>query len=114
MPSMPCTSIHASGAESIGLHMVSPISKGLFQRVILQSGAPLMNYEYQTRQTEGLSRELVKSICVGDVTETSRLFECLQNVPSSHILVSTSTCVNSFSIVSNGHRRNINLKTGKV
>ena len=68
--------------------MVSPISKGLFQRVILQSGAPLMNYEYQTRQTERLSRELVKSICVGDVTETSRLFECLQNVPSSHILVS--------------------------
>ena len=81
--------VFVTGAESIGLHMVSPISKGLFHLAILQSGAPPMNYEYQTSRTERLSKQLVKAVCVGDVAETSRLIECLQNVPASHILVSS-------------------------
>ncbi len=70
--------------------MVSPVSKGLFQAAILQSGAPYMHYEYQTSRTERLSRQLIRDVCVGDVTDTSRLIECLQNVPSSHVLVSHS------------------------
>ena len=79
-----------SGAESIGLHMVSPVSRGLFHRVVLQSGAPLMSYTAATSRTSRQSNRLVRAVCVGDVTETSRLIDCLQNVPSSHILVSSA------------------------
>lgn len=35
---------HSAGGASVGLHLVSPLAKGLFHRVIQQSGSPLAHW----------------------------------------------------------------------
>lgn len=43
---------YSAGSVSIGLHMMSPMSKGLFHRAIMQSASPLAQFRYRSNQTE--------------------------------------------------------------
>ncbi|KAK6194913.1 hypothetical protein SNE40_000445 [Patella caerulea] len=75
----------SAGAVSIGLHMVSPISRGLFDRAILQSGAP--HNEWGTVPTEeGIRRGrlLAGFMDCDSKAEASDVIECLRNVPAEH------------------------------
>ncbi|KAJ8310284.1 hypothetical protein KUTeg_012149 [Tegillarca granosa] len=53
----------SAGAASVGLHLLSPLSRGKFHRAILQSGAPQANWA-TVSQEEGIrrSRELAKKM----------------------------------------------------
>ncbi|GBP92910.1 Esterase B1 [Eumeta japonica] len=48
----------SAGGISVGLHILSPMSKGLFQRAILMSGSPFVTGAILTRRRCSRSREL--------------------------------------------------------
>ncbi|KAL9898541.1 juvenile hormone esterase-like [Glossina fuscipes fuscipes] len=51
-----CSSVtlwgYSAGSFSTGLHMMSPMSKGLFQRAIMMSSAPLGQFDFKDNQLE--------------------------------------------------------------
>lgn len=53
-----------SGAASVGLHLLSPMSKGLFHRAMLQSGSPLCHWALvDDKQFSGVSKFLQQLGC---------------------------------------------------
>ena len=49
----------SAGAASVGLHLVSPLSQGLFQRAILVSGSPLAAWAHmEAREARRVGQEL--------------------------------------------------------
>ena len=49
----------SAGAASVGLHLVSPQSQGLFQRALLVSGSPLATWAHmEAREARRLGQEL--------------------------------------------------------
>ncbi|GBP60489.1 Esterase B1 [Eumeta japonica] len=69
----------SAGGGSVGWHILSPMSKGLFQRAILMSGSPFCdwgNTYFSRRRAFALGRQL--GINTNDDKE---LLEYLQNVP---------------------------------
>ena len=43
---------YSAGSLSIGLHMMSPMAKGLFHKAIMMSGSPLGQFKYKTNQLD--------------------------------------------------------------
>lgn len=80
----------SSGAASIGFHMISPLSRDLFKRSILQSGSPLMPLSLVTRdQVEQLTNEIATMTnCTngGSIHERESLVNCLKKIPVKHLL----------------------------
>ncbi|GBP92912.1 Acetylcholinesterase [Eumeta japonica] len=73
------TIFESAGGGSVGWHILSPMSKGLFQRAILMSGSPFCdwgNTYFSRRRAFALGRQL--GINTNDDKE---LLEYLQNVP---------------------------------
>jgi acetylcholinesterase len=53
----------SAGATSVGLHLLSPLSRGLFTRAILQSGAPQINWAtYSVTEGRRRSKALARSL----------------------------------------------------
>ncbi|CAH2248366.1 jg6188 [Pararge aegeria aegeria] len=68
----------SAGSASCTLHALSPMSKGLFKRVIAMSGVPLSEF---TVEFESKRRALILGKILGfETTNTSALLEFLQNV----------------------------------
>lgn len=54
----------SAGAVSVNMHMLSPMSKGLFQRAILQSGAATAPWAWHNHSTAlEAAKRLAKSLC---------------------------------------------------
>ena len=73
----------SAGAVSVGLHLLSPLSRRLFTRAILQSGAPQTNWAtYTVEEGRRRSRELAKNInCnTNDEWTDQEIFECMKKV----------------------------------
>ncbi|CAH0586799.1 unnamed protein product [Chrysodeixis includens] len=88
----------SAGAASIVYHMVSPMSKGLFQRGILQSGVPNLDcfYSYKPRDRAfKLGRDLGF-----ETKNTSELLTFLQSVPTEKLINTTSSLLASEEITS--------------
>ncbi|KAK7590851.1 hypothetical protein V9T40_002464 [Parthenolecanium corni] len=76
----------SSGAIDVGLHISSPLSKGLFHRAISQSGTPLL-----TIMKPGSARKTAWNLarvvgCYENVTRNEQLLTCLQNVPTKTLI----------------------------
>ena len=58
----------SAGAASVGYHLLSPMSRHLFSRAILESGTPAANWAYMTAdQAKARSTQFFKTIgCVDD------------------------------------------------
>jgi carboxylesterase type B len=72
----------SSGGASTGYHMLSPMSKGLFHKAILQSGTPLCRW---STYLPGVARDRSKIIsriagCDGNSSSTNML-KCLKALP---------------------------------
>ncbi|XP_064605654.1 acetylcholinesterase-like [Liolophura sinensis] len=74
---------HSAGGCCVGLHLLSPLSKGLFRKVIGQSGSPLAHWSV-TRYQEGpdyFFKVVSASLgCAGNDTRVVK--KCLQNIPT--------------------------------
>lgn len=63
----------SAGGFAVGLHMISPNSKGLFRRAILQSGSPLV-FDQFYQNTFNIAKRLVQYV---DCEEKDELLESL-------------------------------------
>ncbi|XP_041457618.1 cholinesterase 1-like [Lytechinus variegatus] len=71
----------SAGASSVGLHLMSPISVGLFHQAIMQSGNALCPWAVDTdigRQV-GFTREIADQVNCTDI-DSELLIECLRDV----------------------------------
>lgn len=76
----------SSGAASTGFHMLSPMSKGLFHKAILQSGAPTCMWAISP---PGIARKRAYSIatisgCHVDTSEN--VLSCLKKLPGQYLM----------------------------
>ncbi|KAL8576488.1 hypothetical protein ACOMHN_003046 [Nucella lapillus] len=75
---------HSAGGCSVGLLMLSPLSKGLFTSVIEQSGSPFAHWAVNRHQSSPslyIKMFLTAMGCSGNLT-TPLLKRCLQQLPS--------------------------------
>ncbi|KAG0428162.1 hypothetical protein HPB47_024836 [Ixodes persulcatus] len=86
----------SAGAISIGLHLISPMSRGLFKRVIMESGSPYFRIADNTKEgphkVEKLARAL--SCAANDMTIESHMPEmvnCLRKVDGKELLIMANT-----------------------
>lgn len=74
----------SSGGASTGYHMISPMSKGLFHKAILQSGTPLCRW---STYLPGVARDRSKIVSriagCDDRSSSKNLLKCLKTLPSS-------------------------------
>lgn len=74
-----------AGASSAVLHIISPISTGLFHRVIAQSGSPLCSWSMESNP-EGAAEEIAHgSGCRPEATHVEML-KCLRLAPLGKLL----------------------------
>jgi carboxylesterase type B len=76
----------SSGAVSVGFHMISPMSKGLFHKAILQSGSPLSR---RSTPLPGIARHRGKLLsdaagCTG--SSSTDILKCLKKLPASFFI----------------------------
>lgn len=77
----------SAGAASTGLHMLSPMSKGLFHKAILQSGSPTCMWAVAPT---GLPRKRAHALstiagCHFDTSED--VLNCLRKLPAHYLMV---------------------------
>ncbi|XP_065216365.1 juvenile hormone esterase-like [Planococcus citri] len=76
----------SAGAMSIHLHMFSPLSKGLFQRAIMQSGCA---FSHLTQHEEGYGEAIATTflLIAGCFRKDSaKVLSCLQRIPAEDII----------------------------
>lgn len=69
---------YSAGAMAIPLHMVSPMSRGLFHRVIAMSGSAISQYELPNDQLEVTKRQARLLGCPDETVEL--IIQCLKSV----------------------------------
>ncbi|XP_035828491.1 uncharacterized protein LOC101857518 [Aplysia californica] len=79
----------SAGAASVSLHLVSPLSKGLFKRAIMESGSSLASFAVERPATKfqqsNYTSEMGVRLGCND-TDSPSLLTCFRNVPVSQIL----------------------------
>lgn len=68
---------YSAGGLSVSLHMVSPMSRGLFHKAILMSGAATAQWDIPTHQLELVERQARALKCPDDTIEN--MMECFKN-----------------------------------
>ncbi|XP_022686184.1 acetylcholinesterase-1-like isoform X1 [Varroa jacobsoni] len=84
----------SAGAISIGFHMVSPLSQGLFHKVIMESGSPLFRLTDPTREGPKKIEKLAYAMdCIQDgqtiETHSKEVVTCLQNKDGKELVNTT-------------------------
>jgi len=76
----------SAGGASTGYHMLSPLSKGLFHKAILQSGTPICRWATTTAGVARKRAEAVSTIagCHADTSEN--ILKCLQKLPVNFLI----------------------------
>jgi len=74
----------SSGGASTGYHMLSPMSKGLFHKAILQSGTPLCRWSTSPPGVARDRSEIISRIagCAGN-SSSKNILKCLKTLPES-------------------------------
>ncbi|XP_006811998.2 fatty acyl-CoA hydrolase precursor, medium chain-like [Saccoglossus kowalevskii] len=89
----------SAGSVSVHYHVLSPLSKGLFKRAIMQSGTATMNWFFQsdTSKTNKIAHGQGKLVgCEKD--NSKELIECLRTVPAEKFRDSTGIIENPTTI----------------
>merc|ERR550539_872103 len=76
---------NSAGSMSVNFQLVSPHSKGLFSRAIMQSGTVLSPYLNMARQPGYYSHSLATAVGCQDSDSDSATLQCLQSVPSGEL-----------------------------
>lgn len=74
----------SAGAASVGFHMLSPASKGLFHKAILESGSPVCMWAVGP---PGLARQRAHAIAVNagcNYGGSDGILKCLRNLPADY------------------------------
>ncbi|KAL4097005.1 hypothetical protein QTP88_021850 [Uroleucon formosanum] len=76
----------SSGGASTGLHMLSPMSKGLFHKAILQSGAPVCKWAVLPSGIPRKRAHAVATISGCNFNTSEDILQCLKQVPAQYLL----------------------------
>uniref|UniRef100_A0A182ITJ1 Carboxylic ester hydrolase n=1 Tax=Anopheles atroparvus TaxID=41427 RepID=A0A182ITJ1_ANOAO len=81
----------SAGATSVHMHMISPLSRGLFQRAIMMSGNALVPWNIPTKNPLALARATARVVGVDGTEKLSsrKLIEALQAVPGEKLVENT-------------------------
>lgn len=90
---------HSAGAISVGLHMVSPLSKDLFHRAIMQSGSAYHPSFIDTPRTSSDKKNIFSMLvnCSGESTP-SEVTHCLKRKDSLELAIAENTLISDFPI----------------
>lgn len=89
---------HGAGGTSVALHLVSPQSRGKFQKAIVMSAKKMLTASVKTReQMEGYKYELAEVFACA--TKSSLLVACLRRLPGEYILEHASHLLDAFGPV---------------
>ncbi|XP_070571596.1 acetylcholinesterase-like isoform X2 [Ptychodera flava] len=83
----------SAGADSVGLHLLSPLSRPYFVRAILQSGAPDNTWGFMDRK-ESKRRSAVLGETLGCSYSDPDFVDCLRKVPANTLSESEWITVN--------------------
>ncbi|XP_055854089.1 juvenile hormone esterase-like [Episyrphus balteatus] len=75
---------YSAGSMSIGLHMVSPMSKGLFHKGIAMSGSPALLEKYKEDQLDLAQRQAKLLNC--SVDNIDEIVKCIKETPFEDFL----------------------------
>ncbi|XP_038079005.1 acetylcholinesterase-like [Patiria miniata] len=93
----------SAGASSVGLHLLSRRSAGLFRRAIMQSGVPTTTFAYRRDVKEVIQETGHIAASVGCSNRTSsEMVQCMQNVPARELLTTAFKVTISFQPVVDG------------
>jgi para-nitrobenzyl esterase len=73
----------SAGAVSVGMHLVSPQSEGLFQRAIIQSGPVMLMGSLDLSAAETRGDMVAKKLGCNDETNT---LKCLREIPATDLV----------------------------
>lgn len=74
----------SAGAASIGYHLISPMSKGLFHGGIMMSGAPISGFFYDKNPIDLARRQAELLNC--PTTNSADMVECMRRIPPEDII----------------------------
>ncbi|XP_033625264.1 cholinesterase 1-like [Asterias rubens] len=93
----------SAGASSVGLHMLSKMSSGLFQRAIMQSGVSTTTFAYRRDINEIIRETHDIATAVGCGNQTSlEMVLCMRNVSARELLLRAFEVTISFQPVVDG------------
>lgn len=76
----------SAGGASVGFHMLSKMSKGLFHKAILQSGTPVCLWAVAS---PGYARKLAQSLAIiagCNYVSSEDILKCLRRLPADYIV----------------------------
>ncbi|XP_041458995.1 cholinesterase 2-like isoform X1 [Lytechinus variegatus] len=78
----------SAGSASIHIHLMSPLSSGLFHRAIMQSGASTSSWARSPDLATARNRAhtLGRLVGCGEVPSSAQLLECLEQIPAHEIV----------------------------
>ncbi|XP_071041194.1 pyrethroid hydrolase Ces2e isoform X3 [Parasteatoda tepidariorum] len=76
---------NSAGGACVGLHLISPMSRGLFSKAIAQSGSPIGEWAVQRKPRMYVER-LARKLKCPDVNDSAAILECLRKVSPEEIL----------------------------
>jgi len=76
----------SAGGASTGLHMLSPMSKGLFHKAILQSGAPVCKWAVLPPGIARKRAHAVATISGCNFNTSEHILQCLRQVPAQYLI----------------------------
>ncbi|XP_054165682.1 pyrethroid hydrolase Ces2a-like [Oppia nitens] len=91
----------SAGSWSASVHILSPLSKGLFKRVIMQSGGHMWNKlraPYSKAQALSVAKQLATSIGCND-SKVEVWLQCLRGVGADKIINATDTTIQIYPLL---------------
>ena len=81
----------SSGGASVNLHLLSPLSKGLFHRIITESGTDLSPFAFHDNSgVSRSSRQLAEKLNCAVAKNTDHMLQCLRSKDALEILKSAT------------------------
>lgn len=74
----------SAGGASVGMHMMSPLSKGLFERAIIQSASPDTHWSFMDHKTARSRSEMLFSAL--NCPDDENVLECLRGIQPEDIV----------------------------
>lgn len=73
------------GGASVGFHLLSPMSKGLFHKAILQSGSPVCQWAVNPAGLAGQRARSVATIAGCVFNDSEAVAKCLRKMPARYL-----------------------------
>lgn len=76
----------SSGSACVGFHMLSPLSKGLFHKAILQSGTPVCRWAVLPPGIPRKRANAAATIAGCNFNDSEGILRCLRKIPAQHLM----------------------------